>query len=166
MPVNFCFPENCKVVNGYAPRVGAAAAVTGAYISLKNIQRAWVVFHYFQADANAITFNVLKATDVAASGSIATDVLMPIWSNLACAVSDLLVRRTDAISYAAGTGAASKMIIMEVDPDALGQLAGVQYDCIAGYSTAIAAAQYLGITYVLQPRYQSRVLTQPTVVTD
>ena len=166
MPSNFIFPENCKIVNGYAPRVGGAAAVTGAYVSLKNVNMAWVVFHYFQADANAITFNVLKATDVAATGAIVTDVLMPIWSNLACAVNDLLVRRTDAISYAAGTGAASKMIVMQVDPGALGVIAGVQFDCIAGYCTAIAAAQYLGITYVLQPRYQSRVLTQPTVVTD
>jgi hypothetical protein len=166
MAGSFTFPENCKIVNGYAPRVGAAAAVTGAYISLKNVQRAWVVFHYYQADGNAITFNVLKATAVAPTNSGATDVLMPIWSNLDCATSDLMVRRTDAISYSAGTGAASKVVIMEVDPDALGSTGGVQYDCIAGYATAIAAAQYLGITYVLQPRYQSRVLTQATVVTD
>ena len=166
MDATFCFPEDCKIVNGYAPRVGAAAAITGAYVSLKNVQMAWVVFHYYQADGNAITWNVLKASDVAATGAIATDVLMPIWSNLACAVSDLLVRRTDAISYASGTGGASKMIIMQVNPDALGQLAGVQYDCIAGYCTAVAAAQYVGITYVLQTRYASRVATQPTAVLD
>lgn len=164
---NFSFPENCKIVHGFAPTVGTTAAVTGDYVSLKNVLRAWVVIYYTQADGVAITWHVKKASAVAPTGAVVTDVLMPIWSNLDCATSDLLVRRTDAINYSSGTGAGTKMIIFEVDPGALGSLAGVEYDCIAGCSTTgIAAAQYPAIFYVLQPRYASKVLSQPTVITD
>ena len=165
----FSFPENCKVVNGLAPVVGAAAAVAGAYISLKHAQKCWVVIQYNQADGNAITWRVDTASAIAGTNVLAATVLMPIWSNLATAVNDTMVRQADAINYASGAGVASKIIIFEVDPDALGLVGATQVrrDCIRGASTtAIAAAQYVSIFYVLQPRYQSAVATQPSVVID
>lgn len=163
----FSFPENCKIVHGLAPIVGAGAAFVGDYISLKNVHRAWVVIYYTQADANAITWHVMKSPLVSGVGAVVTDVAMPIWSNLDCATSDLLVERTAAVNYASGGVAGAKIVIFEVDPAALGELAGVPYDCIAGASTTvIAAAQYPAILYVLEPRYQSAVINQPTVITD
>jgi hypothetical protein len=159
----FSFPEDCKVLEGLAPQVGAAAAVTGRYISLKNAKKAWVVIHYNQADGNAITWHVKRATAVAPTGAIAVTELLRIWSNLDCATLDLLVERTAAINYASGAGTTHKKIIFEVDPS---QLADT-FDCIAGCSTtAIAAGQYVSMLYVLQPRYASQVSTQPSVITD
>lgn len=154
-------PEGCFLVDGYAPRVGGAAAVTGDYISLKNADMAWVVFHYFQADANAITFSVLRST-VVASGGVALANAVPIWSNLDCATSNTLVRQTDAISYAAGAGPASKLVIFQIDPASLGGA----YDTICGYSTAIAALQYLSILYIVKPKYLLRVADQFSFITD
>ena len=158
----FRIPENCFLVDGYAPRVGAAAAVTGDYISLKNADMAWVVFHYYQADANAITFQVNKATAVDATGATIITNVVPIWSNLDCATSDTLVRRTDAVSYVAGTGAASKLIIFQIDPASLGST----FDVICGYASAIAAAQYLSILYIIKPKFGSKVADQMSFITD
>ena len=161
------FPENFKIVDGYNANVGAAAVVTGAYISVKNCQRIWVVIKYRQADGTSITWNVTKATAVAGTNATVTDVLMPVWSNLSTATNDTLVRRTDAVNYASGTGTGLKVVIFEVDPDALGQLSGTPYSAICGASTtAIAAGQYVDITYYVQPRYQSKASSAPTLVTD
>jgi hypothetical protein len=158
----FQIPEGAFIIDGYAPNVGAAAAVTGDYISLKNAQMAWVIFHYRQADANAITFQVNKATDVAPTGATVITEAVPIWSNLATTTSNTLVRRTDATTYAAGTAAGSKIIIFQIDPASLGST----YDCIAGYCSAIAAAQYLAMTYVVLPKFASKVSDQLSFITD
>jgi len=161
--MSFSLPENCKVVDGYAANVGAAAAVTGDYVSLKNCIKSYVVIKYRQADANAITWNVTRATAVLPSGAVVMTETMRIWSNLDTATSDLLVERTAAVNYASGTGATNKIIIFEVDPASLTDT----FDCIAGASTtAIAAGQYVDITYYLVPRYPGRVLTSPTAITD
>ena len=155
-------PEGCFLIDGYAPRVGAAGAVTGDYISLKNADMCWVVFHYYQADANAITFQVNKATAVDGTGATIITNVVPIWSNLACATSNTLVRRTDAVNYSAGTGAASKLVIFQIDPSSLGST----YDVICGYASSIAAAQYLSILYIVKPKYLLRVADQFAYITD
>lgn len=158
----FHIPEGAFLIDGYAPNVGAAAAVTGDYISLKNAQMAWVIFQYRQADANAITFQVNRATAVAPTGAAIIGNVVPIWSNLDTATSDTLVRRTDAVSYAAGVGTTNKMIVFQIDPANLGST----YDCIAGECSAIAAAQYLSILYVVLPRFSSKVADQVSYITD
>ena len=53
---------------------------------------------------------------------------MRIWSNLACATTDLFVERTAAVNYASGAAQTHKIIIFEVDPDSLTDT----FDCIAG----------------------------------
>lgn len=159
----FSLPENCKIVEGYAPNVGAAAAVTGDYVCLKGYHKAFVVIHYRQADGNAITWNVTRATNVSAGSAAVMTETMRIWSNLDCATSDTLVERTPAVNYSSGTGATNKIIIFEVDPQTLTDT----FDCIAGASTtAIAAAQYVSIMYYLVPRYAGRVATSPTAITN
>jgi hypothetical protein len=159
----FSLPENCKIVDGYAANVGAGAAVTGDYVSLKGYLRAYVVIKYRQADGNAITWNVTRATDVTPTGAVVMTELMRIWSNLDTATSDLLVERTAAVNYASGAGATNKIIIFEVDPASL----TATFDCIAGASTTvIAAAQYVDITYYLVPKYAGRVLTAPSAIID
>jgi hypothetical protein len=165
--IGFSFPENCQIVEALTPQIGAAGAVTGDYISLKNVQRAWVVIMYNQGDATSITWHVNRSPLVSGVGAVVTTALMPIWSDLDCATSDLMVARTAAVNYASGTGATHKIVIFEVDPTDLGILAGVPYDCIAGASTtAVAATSTVSMLYVLEPRYQSAVINQPSVIVD
>lgn len=158
-----CLPEDLKIVEGLAPQVGAAAAVTGDYVSLKTCHKAYVVIHYNQGDATDVTWHVKRATAVAPTGAIAVTEALNIWSNLDCATSDLLVKRTAAINYASGAGATHKQVILEVDPAAL----AVGFDCIAGCSTtAIAATSWVQIMYYLVPRYRSGVANQPSAIVD
>ena len=78
-----------------------------------------------------------------------------------------MVARTPAINYATDAAVSNKLVIFEVDPTDLGDLLGVPYDCIRGASTtAIAAAQYVSMLYVIQPRYQSAVINQPSIIID
>lgn len=158
----FQIPEGAFLIDGYAPNVGAAAAVTGDYISLKNAEMAWVIFQYRQADANAITFQVNRATAVAPTGAVVIGNVVPIWSNLDTATSDTLVRQTDAATYSGGVGTTNKIIVFQIDPANLGST----YDCIAGYASAVAAGQYISILYVVKPKFASKTSAQMTFITD
>ena len=159
----FSLPENIKIVDGYCANVGAGGAVTADYVCLKNYHMAYVVIKYRQADANAITWNVTRATDVAATGAVVMTETMRIWSNVDCATSDLLVEQTAAVNYASGGVAGLKIIVFEVDPAKM----TATFDCIAAASTTvIAAAQYVDITYYLVPKYPGRVIGAPSAITN
>ena len=148
----FCYPEHCKIVRALEPQAGGA--VTGDYVSLKNVHMAWVQVHITQAQANTVKININKATAVLPSDATAITVAVPIWSNLDCAASDLLVRRTDAVNYTTDAGVKHKIIIFQIDPASLGALAGTgPYDCIAVETEASHADNLTEAHYVLQERY-------------
>lgn len=150
--MTWSIPEGVIPVSGLAPQVGGAAAVTGDYISLKNAVKAWILIHYVQGDATDITWHVNRATAVAPTGATALANAVPIYSNLACATSNTMVKRTAAVNYASGTGQATKLIVFEIDPASLGST----YDCVAGASTtAIAATSAVSMTYLILPRYSN-----------
>lgn len=169
---DFTFPENCKIVNGFtALGIGTAGAVYGVYVSLKLAHMAWAVINYRQGDGTQVVWGIRKASSIAGGDVLASTVLMPIWSNLACATSDLLVARTAAATYTLDVGQATKMVIFQVDPAALGVLAAdgvTPFDCVqiwpVGGNIPITSAW--ACNWVIQPRYPSRVLTQPSIVVD
>jgi len=166
----FTFPENCKIVNGFtALGIGTAGAVYGVWVSLKNVQRMWAVINYRQGDATQVTWRAQKASVIAGTDAEVVTQLMPIWANLACATSDLLVRRTAAATYQFDIGQATKLLIFELDPDALSTVAsGARATSVRFYpsSANIPVTSAWAMTYVLEPRYPGRVINQPTVVTD
>jgi len=161
----FSLLENLKPVQFIIPRVGNGAC-TGDYVSLKNALKAWIVLDFTEGNAEAVSFQPVKATAVAPTNPTAITTAVRIWSNLDTATSDLLVERTAAVLYAADAAASSKQIVFEIDPNDLGELAGVPYDVISLTATAPNAGDYLSGTIWIQPRYASRVLTSPTALTD
>lgn len=160
----FSLPENCRIIEGLSPRIGAAGgSVIGAYISVKQYEKVYVMVHYAEGSGTSEVFGIMKSPLVSGVGGIATTELWRIWSNLDCATSDLLVERTAATSYAIGTGNTNKIIVFEVDPAALSE----GYDCIAGYfQSGIAATDTYSILYFGVPRYAGRVLTAPSAIID
>lgn len=159
----FALPEGLKPVDGYCANVGAAGAITGRYVSLKFVHKAYVVIKYRQADGVAIVWHIKRATNVAAGSATPVTSEMRIWSNLDCATSDLLVERTPAATYSSGTGAGTKLVIFELDASALPE----GFDCVSACSTTdVAAGQYVDITYYLDLRYPGQVSTQLSVLTD
>jgi len=161
--MSFCLPENCKIIEGLSPRIGTTVAMTGDYVSMKNFEKLYIVIHYQGADGVAETFGVMESPLVSGVGAQASPALFRIWSDLACATSDLLVERTAAASYAINAVAANKIVIFEVDPAALTE----GYDCVAGYTTSgLAVTETISMLYIGVPRVQSRVLTSATALTD
>jgi len=168
MPLALTLSEHLKVVEGLAPRVGAAAAVISDYVSLKNLHKLYAIVHYNQGDADDQTWRILRATDVTPTGAVVIANAAEIWSNLDCEASDTLVERTAAINYASGVGQKHKTVIFEIDPSTLGDNgSGVDYTCVAVGSTgAVAATSYVEILFIGVPRYPGPAAMQPSIVTD
>ena len=155
-------PEGIFVVNGLTPTVGPTTALLADYISLKNAQMCWVVVQYHQGDADNQTFTMYRSELVASGAAVLTNVV-PIWSNLDCATSNAMVRRTDAINYAGGTGTTHKLIVFQIDPASL----GTTYDCITvGTAGNVQATSWMSVLYLLQPKFSVRVADQFSYITD
>lgn len=145
----FTLPENCKIVEAIQPQAGAA--ITGDYVSLKNVHKAWIVVHITQAAVNTVAITIEQATDVAMSSSTAITVAVPIWANQDCAASDLLVRQTDAVSFTTSAAQKHKIIVFQVDPATL----AAGFDCI-GVKTGVSdATNITQAMYYLQERYKA-----------
>lgn len=154
-------PEKYKIVEAIAPAADAAGR-TGDYVSLKNVNLAYVVVHITQGNAATVALTIEQATAVAGTGSKAITVSVPIWSNLDTATSDTLVRRTDAVSYTTDAAVKNKIVIFQIDPATLDVANG--FDCIVVKTGASNAANITQAMYVLDERYQQA--TPPASITD
>ena len=136
-----------QIVKAIYPQAGGA--ITGDYVSLKNVVMAKVVVFINQAAANTVAITIEKATAVAPTGSTAITVAVPIWSNLDCAASNTLVQRTAAVNYTTDAGVKYKIIVFEIDPTTL----GTTYDCITVKTGASSASNITAAWYELEMRY-------------
>lgn len=146
--MNFCLPETMKVVEAITPQVGAA--ITGDYVCLKDVHKAWVVVHIEQGDVAPMAITLEQATNVLAGGSVAITVAVPIWLCEDCATTDLLVRQTDAVAYTTSAGTTHKVVVFQVDP-ATFSLANA--DCLTVITAASNAANLTSAMYYLYERY-------------
>lgn len=119
-------PEEAPVVELMAPAADAAGR-TGAYVSLKNAARAFLIVHVTQGNAATIALTVNQATSAAGGGSKAITHAVPIWANLDAATSDTLARATDAVSYTTDAGLKNKIVIFQIDPEHLDVAGGFDY---------------------------------------
>ena len=85
---------------------------------------------------------------MAGTGSKAITSTVPIASNLDCAASDALVRRTDAVSYTTDAGIKSKQVVF--GPIAIGSLDLANgFDCLAVATGASNVANLTQAHYLL-----------------
>lgn len=156
------FPEGCKPVQGASP-VTTSSAVTADYISLKDVQRAWVVVDFTQAVGHETGIDPVQCTAVDGTGAKALTNAAPIWANEDTATSDTLVRQTDAVTYNVSSTAKNKQVVIQIDPGTLDVNNG--FDVLGVTLDASSqATNFANISYILQMRYSSA--TTPTVLTD
>ncbi len=157
----FNIAETAKLVEALKPQAGGA--LTGAYVSLKNYSKAFVVVHINQANAATMAITIEQATVVAGSDSKVITKNVPIWVNADCVATDTLVRQTAGVGFTTDAGQKDKLVVFEIDPAQLDVEAG--FCCITVKTAASNAANITEAFYLLtEGRYQQS--TPPTAVLD
>ena len=155
------FVEGAKEVNALSPQAGGA--VTGAYISLKNVIKAWVVVTIYQDTTDVAAITIEQATAVAATGTKAIANVVPIWANEDTATTDTMVRQTDAVAFSTSAAAdVTKKVIFQIDPATLDT--ANDFDCITVKTAASDVTNLTEAHYILEMKYKEDV--PPSVVTD
>jgi hypothetical protein len=150
MSAAFCLPQETKLVTALKPQAGAA--LTGAYVSLKNYGRCFVMVDIDQANAATMAISIEQASAVAGTGSKVITVAVPIWANQDCATTDTLVRQTDAVDFTTSAAVKVKKVVFEIDPATLDINNG--FDCVCVKTAASNAANITAASYVLTtPRF-------------
>jgi hypothetical protein len=152
--------EEMSVVECLSPAADAGGR-TGAYVTLKNCHKAYVVFHITQGNAATIQCSVNQAQDTSGTGAKAIPAV-PIFTNLDEATSDALTSQTAAANYTTDAAIKHKYVIFEIDPDALDLANG--FKDIAGVTGASNAANITECTFWLYNRYKGA--NWPTNVVD
>ena len=139
--------DKIKFVEAIYPQVGAS--ISGLCISMKNILKVLVVVQIQQAATNTVAITIEQSTAVNKDGHTAITEVVPIWSNLDTAASDVLVKRTRAVNYTTDAGQKNKIIIFEIDASKL----DATYDCINVLTGASNAGNLTSAHYICELRY-------------
>lgn len=130
MPLQVSLPQNGQIIEMLTPAADAAGR-TGAYVTLKNAHKAWIVCHIAQGNAATVALTVNQAKDVSGTSAKAISVAVPIWSNLDTSTSDTLVSRTAAVSYTTDAGLKNKIVVFEIN--------AADFDVANGFRTVTVA---------------------------
>jgi len=133
------------------------------YVSLKNVQMAWIVILLTQATGHETLIQPQVATSVLPTGAVSITFATDFWSNEDTDTTDTLVKQTTATSFSVDGDVAHKMVVVKMDPsDVVAQ--GVTYDCIGCTIESSKQFNYVAALYVLQERYPQE--TPPTALLD
>ena len=161
MSNNVHLPEQFKIVSGTAGIVTTDGGVTCDYVSLKNVNQAWIVLHFLQAAGHATVINPRRATAVAPTGSVAIAHSAPWWKNTDISSSDTLVKQTSATTMTLAAGATNQLVVIQIDPAQLGSTYDVM-GCVI--TTSGQATDFVSVVYYLDTRYPQA--TPPAAITD
>lgn len=161
MSRQFSLPQNFKIVQMIPPKT-TNQALTSQVISLKGVNKAWIIMEFTQAAGHATTPTLNQATNIAAATNKAGP-SVSIWANEDAAAGDTLVKQTAGASYAVTNNIKNKEVVFEIDPSAFDVNGG--YDCAyVSIATSSQATNFVSATAILQHSYQSA--TPPSVVVD
>lgn len=158
----FHLVEGGKVVSALVPAADAAGRA-GAYISLKDAKRVFVVCFITQANAATVALTPYQATAIAGTGEKVLAKVVPIWANLDVSVNDTMVRATDAVNYTTDAGVKNKIVIFQIDAAMLDVNGG--FDCLVIKTGASNVANLTTALYVLDGERYGQV-TPPSAILD
>lgn len=143
--------EKYKVVQAVEPKT-TNAAITGAYVSLKNVINATVVVNLTQAVGHATVVSLYQAQDVSGKNAKPLTNSVPVSANEDVSLGDSLIRKADGINYIVANTAKNKQIVFHIDPARLDVNDG--FTCLnvrIGASTQ--AANFASAEYILDSKY-------------
>ncbi len=160
-------PELNQIAQIIPMGVGGAGK-NGINISLKNVQRAFIVCLIEQGvDATQTTFTLAQSSGNAGSatgtGEKALTNNVNLWYNENCALNNVLTKGTAAKSYQTDIQQSrTKMVIFDIIPAECMDIAN-GFDCIVVNSSDPAAANIAAAFAILEP---ARYAPLPTVFAD
>jgi hypothetical protein len=161
MSTSFSLPQHNAVVEALNPATDAAGR-TGKYVSFKNVVKGWLVCQVTQGNAATVALSLSQATAVAGTSAKATTAAVPIWSNLDTAASNAPpTARTAAASYTTDAGVKNKVVILEVDPAQVFDLAN-GFDCLAPVTGASNVANITSAVWHLQMKDKGEPPVNPS----
>ncbi len=157
-------PEMLKIVDATAGPVTTTGGVTSDYVSLKNVQMAYIVLQFTQAVGHATVIQPQVATAVAPSGATSITFSAEWWENEDTAASDTFVKQTAATSMTVTADVKKKQVIIRIDPDQVAAQ-GATLDVIGfTVSNSSQATNFVSAQFFLLPRYAQA--TPLTAITD
>jgi len=163
MTHNANLPELYKFVDATAGPVTTNGGVTSDYVSLKNAHKAWILLQFTQAVGHATVVTLKEAYNVAAGGAKAVVSDHKIWVNEDTAAGDTLVRATNGKTVTLTNDIKKKMVLVEIDPDALDINAATPFDCINfTVSDSSQAGNFVSGVFILLERYKQA--TPPSAI--
>jgi hypothetical protein len=161
MATPYSLPQNAKIVNALTPATDAAGR-TGAYVSLKNALKAYLVCQVAQGNAATVQVSINQATAVAGTGAKALANVVPVWANQNVATNDTLTRQANAVSFTTSAAVANKVVVFEVDPANLDVAGG--FDSVAPVTGASNVANLTAAYWILTPLRFAEDTPQSAVV--
>jgi hypothetical protein len=107
--------EKYKVVQAVEPKT-TNTAITGDYVSLKNVINATVIVNLTQAVGHATVVSLYEAKDVSGTDAKPITNSVPIWVNEDVSLGDSLIRKADGVSYTVANTAKNKQVAFHIDP--------------------------------------------------
>ena len=127
----------------------------GSAVDVSNAQNITIVAEINKGDAAAITL-APQGDDAGATGFAAITNNAKIFAAVNTGTSDALVRQTDAVSYVSGAVDTTHRVVMQINPDSLGNLAA-SGDPITQLRVVVSgghADDRGSITAYVEPRYK------------
>ena len=144
-------PEKYHVVTGAAP-VTTSSAVTGDYINMKNVIRAYIIVTLKQAVGHATGIDPVQATAAAGTGSKAFTKTLPIWSNADAASGSLMTKQTAALTFNVAATAKNHKVIFCVDSEKMDNANGFDFLGVT-IDASSQATNFVNVEYILEMRY-------------
>ena len=153
-------PEQFKIVNG-SPVATTNGGITCDFVSLKNVNMAWILVEALQAGSHATVLNPQRATDpVTPTGNVAIAHAANWWKNVDISLTDTLIKQTAATTMSLTAGIVDQQVLIQIDPAQL----GATYDAMGlVVTTSGDGTNFMTVTYFLEMRYAQA--TPPTALT-
>lgn len=141
-------------------------ASTGDYISMKNVNQAWIVVNVNSESCAAITVAPYQAVAVAGTGAKAISNGIVHWYSNDMTTDETLTQQstTPATSFAFSTSTGYKMLIMQMDAAALDSSGSTSFDCMTVQVSGGSTADTIAVNYLLEMRYPQS--DTPATITD
>jgi len=152
-------PEKLTPYDLLAPAADAAGR-TSAYLSLKGAVLAWIEVHINQGNAATVLLSPLQASAVAGTGSKAISAAR-IWTKLDEAFT-VFTKQTEATTYTTDAAVKKKIVIFELDPTKVFDVAN-DFDCIAVSTGASNAANITSARLWIQHGHEGATVVNPLV---